>query len=490
MAQGPSTNCERCQVPQSSHPCRRCPIRRIDSRIPDIEPSEGLRKTAVYLADGRIRLEREIGRGSMGTVFSAVDESLERVVAVKLLRPELQANPEHVEWFRRETRAAAAIVHKNVVTIYSSGRHSGTDYFVAEYIDGPSLERLLQVAAARGESFPVACALWVLDQVCAGLAAVHAAGVVHRDVKPANVLIEAGTGRVVITDFGVGAPVSSRSDASREGSLQGSIPHRAPEALGVWLLDGQAGRLADVYALGVTAYQTLAGELPYPLGAFRDERTRRLEPPRPPSAHRSELPRELDAAVLRCLAEDPAERFQSIDEVREALKACARSARRSLVPDAAPDLEDRSGPLGQLAVDAEERLQVVVADPGTRFISIVQEAVRMIDPQGTVTASRSPSKALALARSLSPPPRVIVAPLRHSHVNGVELLDLVEQDPVLGGMSRVMLVAEQVGADERAFLERKGVAAILKPQARPIDVARALYRVVPSGAGAGTTSRR
>lgn len=491
MAHGPNTHCERCHAPQSTIPCRRCPIRRIDSRRPEVEPSEGLRKSAVYLDEGRIRLEREIGRGSMGTVFSAVDESLERVVAVKFLRPELQADPERVAWFRQETRAAAAIVHKNVVTIYTSGRHSGSDYFVAEYIDGPSLERLLHIARARGEPFPVTCALWVLDQICAGLAAVHAAGVVHRDVKPGNVMIEADTGRVVIMDFGIGGPITSHRDGTGRSSLEGSIPHRAPETFARWLADDQAGRLADIFAFGVTAYETLTGELPYPEGAWLDERTRHVErQPPPPSARRPGISPELDALVLRCLAEDPAGRFQSIGEVRAALRTELKAARAPLPRDAEPEPEDRSAALSQLAADADEQLRVVVADPTATFIPIVQEAVRMIDARGTVTASRSPSTALALARNLTPPPLAIVAPLRDARLNGLELLDLVDADPVLGGASRVLLVAEQVGDAERTFLERKGVAAILRPQASPIDVARALYRVAPSGVGSSPPPKR
>jgi CheY-like chemotaxis protein/predicted Ser/Thr protein kinase len=484
-----TTLCTRCDVSKSSVPCHRCPLRAIDSRIPEVEASDAVRKSSIFLESGRIRLVREIGRGGMGTVFSAVDESLERIVAVKFLRPELQADPAMVEWFRQETQAAAAIVHKNVVTIYSSGQHDGTDYFVAEYIDGPSLERLLAIARAKGEQFPLTCALWMLDQAGAGLAAVHAVGVIHHDIKPGNVMVEVGEGRVVIMDFGIGGLVRPDLNGQGKSSIGGTPAYMAPEAFQKSPLRGRAGRLADVYSLGVTIFETLTGVRPFDGRTWVVARDQHINmAPFPPSLLNAKLTPALDSLVLRCLAKNPAHRYQSVEEVRTALGrafgAACLSAESKVEANAHDgefydndNVEDRRRHIARIAEDADEPVKVVVADPTARFVAVVQEAVRLMDPRGVVQASRTVSKALELARRHLP--HTIIAPLWGADINGLDLLALVDSDDVLGKASRVMLVTDYVGDRVRHFLERKGAASILSADASPADVARALYLVVP-----------
>jgi CheY-like chemotaxis protein len=492
--------CERGNTPTARTDCSRCPIATIDDRFPDLAASASIRKTAIFLEGGRIRLMREIGRGGIGTVFSAVDERLDRIVAVKFLRPELQADPAMVEWFRQETRAAAAIVHSNVVTIYSSGQYGHADYFVAEYIDGPSLERLIAVARTRGEPFPLACALSMLDQVCAGLAVVHAAGVVHHDIKPGNVMIEAGTRRVLIMDFGIGGLVRPDQNGPGKSSIGGTPAYMAPEAFQATPLGGQAGRLADVYSLGVTIFETLTGVQPFEGNVWHVARDQHLnlKPPRP-SFLRADLTSEVDALVLGCLAKRPADRPQSVEAVRVALRRASRAARLALERGAVAEARVRgNGPgdgaeigiegqgegIRRIGDGAGERVRVVVADPDASFVTVVQEAVRLIDPRGTVAASRTVSKALELARRHLP--HTIVAPLRKAGLNGLELLARVKSDAVLGSSSRVMLVTDRIGSRERLALERKGVASVLLTSAEPAEVARALSFGAPPRALVGS----
>lgn len=499
MAKGSNTSCEHCNALESSVAYRRCPIRTIDSRSCSVEPSSGCRKSYIYLEDGRFRLEREVGRGGMGTVFCAVDQSLDRVVAVKFLRPELQADPEMVEWFRQETQAAAAIVHKNVVTIYSSGRHGTSDYFIAEYIDGPSLERLIAVARAKDEQLPLSCALWMLDEACTGLSVVHAAGVVHHDVKPGNVMIEAGTGQLRIMDFGIGGMVRPDQNGPGKSSIGGTPAYMAPEAFQSSPLLGQAGRLSDIYALGVTIYETLTSVQPFGGRYWRAVKDRHfnLIPP-PPSSLRSALTPDADALVLKCMTKPPSDRFQSVEDVQIALRRAFRTARGSFEEEAEAKGEVHRG--GQvdgvrqkhegrrrhsraITADTGRKVEVVVADPDASFVTVVQEAVRSIDPRGTVSASRTVRKALELARRQIP--QVIIAPLHNADISGLELLTLVESDEILYTSTRVILVTDRLTGEERRALEEKGVAAVLIAHAEPADIARALDRIVPPASARG-----
>ena len=183
MGKSAKRHCSQCRTEGSPHPCSRCPLRRLQKRPSDIDDLAPRGPSAI-LIEGGIRLEGELGRGGMGTVFCGIDEALDRIVAVKFLLPEYQQVPAMVERFRREARATAAINHPNVVRIHAAGRLGSSDYFVAEYIDGFTLHHVLDVKRTKKELLPIGCALWILQQVCTGLAEVHDAGIEHRDLKP------------------------------------------------------------------------------------------------------------------------------------------------------------------------------------------------------------------------------------------------------------------------------------------------------------------
>lgn len=430
----------------------------------EMDDLDGPRGSAIYLDDGKLRLEGELGRGAMGTVFCAVDETLERIVAVKFLRTELQADPAMVERFRREAKATASIAHKNVVTVFSSGQFGSSDYFVAEYLDGSSLERLIEVANDTKTPLPVHCGLWIIEQVCAGLAAVHKGGVVHRDVKPGNVMVEADSGRVVIMDFGIGG-VIERGDVSVSSHDLGGTPlYMAPEAF----YDGRGvngdlqppdGRLSDIYSLGVTVYETLTGQLPFNGENVMEVLYKHVDetPPRPSSIRR-DLPRGVDDIVMRCLAKDPLERYESCDEVRTAL-APFRDEMIDIEPPSGGNAENSTIDLAvQLVGKSVDELRVVVADPDPSFVANVQEAVRSIASWGHTQAARSPRKALEIARRA--PPTILIVPLHNDDLDGFELAEVIAGDEALRS-TRLIVTANRISREDRRRLQRRSAIQVL-----------------------------
>lgn len=254
----------------------------------------------------------------MGVVHLARDLKRNQTVALKLVSPEHASDPDAHYRFSREAAALAAVRHPNVVRVAGVGEDDAGMSFVAmEYVKGPSLEDIIVQHANRGEFVPITRALAIVRALAEGLSAVHAAGFIHRDVKPTNVLIEEGTNRAVLLDFGL-ARTPARASSKSIGA--GTPWYMAPEQLD----DEEARELelsarTDVYALGCTAYETLTASPPFPsvdLDELRDLHLR--TPPPPPSTLRPELA-SLDAPILRALAKDPSERFATPVAFAEAL---------------------------------------------------------------------------------------------------------------------------------------------------------------------------
>lgn len=275
---------------------------------------------------GRYRLEGEIGSGGMTVVWQALDEVLERPVAVKILHHHLLSNEVFCEQFRRNALAGAALLHPHIVAAYDTGEHAGAPYVVMEYLGGGSLGKLLadgplaqQRVAAMGA------------EVCEALAHSHAAGVIHRDLKPSNILFTEG-GQVKVTDFGVGAAALG-GDLASTGALLGTLSFLAPE-----VLDGvEPGVQSDLYALGVVLFRALTGRVPRPasdeLGAAHAGKF----PPAHPRDFRPEVPKDLDAAVARALSPLPGDRFADAAEMGVVLRTAAQS-RRAPRPLSRPDV--------------------------------------------------------------------------------------------------------------------------------------------------------
>src|SRR5205814_170341 len=264
-------------------------------------------------------LEGEIGRGGMGVVFNARDERLKRQVAVKVLPPELAFREEIRLRFVREAETAARLSHPHIVPIHSVGESpDGLVYFVMAYVDGESLGAKLK----RRGRLPPDEARRIMQETADALGAAHAFGIIHRDVKPDNILLEGSRGRVVVTDFGIAKALSSTTGGATltaTGVAIGTPHYMSPEqAAGDREIDGRS----DIYSLGVVAYQTLAGELPFQAPTVPGILMKQITERAPlVTDKRPDVPEDLAACVMRSLEKEPDDRWPTADALRRALEA-------------------------------------------------------------------------------------------------------------------------------------------------------------------------
>jgi len=265
-----------------------------------------------HVLGGRYRLRRELARGGMAAVWEAEDRVLTRRVAIKVLHPHLAGDDAFRTRFRREAVAAAKLAHPHIVTTYDTGRDADIAYIVMELVEGTTLARLLK---AQGP-LPVAKAVDIAAQVADALACAHAHGVVHRDVKPANILLRED-GHVKVADFGI-AKAGAGGDLTRTGVVMGTAKYLSPEQVS----GNPADAGSDVYALGIVLYEMLCGAPPFVGETELSTAVARLTAaPGRLRDRRQDVPRSLEAVVLRSLARDPAARFQSAEELRAGLLA-------------------------------------------------------------------------------------------------------------------------------------------------------------------------
>jgi predicted Ser/Thr protein kinase len=268
------------------------------------------------LIGGRYELEQQVGSGGMSKVYRAHDRLLERTVALKILHEHYSQDDEYVERFRREARAVAQLAHPNVVTVIDRGEHESRQYIVFEYVDGENLKQLVD----REGPLPVRQIIELALQVAHALASAHARGVVHRDVKPQNVLLsEEGVPKV--TDFGI-ARTSDVESVTLTGTVMGTSEYISPEQARGEPVDFRS----DIYSLGVILFELCTGDVPYPGENPVSVAMRHLHEPVPSvRARRRDVPSRLDAAIRRAMAKDPEERFGSMDELIAELEACLRA---------------------------------------------------------------------------------------------------------------------------------------------------------------------
>jgi serine/threonine-protein kinase len=272
--------------------------------------SAGHRRTLA----GRYRLEEVIGRGGMSTVYRATDLSLDRVVAVKVaMDPLLERDPVYVARFKREARAAAALSHPGAVTVFDAGADDATRYIVMECVDGRDLAKVLR---DEGPLEP-ARAAHITEQVADTLAAAHAAGIVHRDVKPGNVMVEGRppAERAKVLDFGI-ARTPDAVSLTQTASVLGTAPYMSPEQA----MGQPADARSDIYSLGCVLYEMLTGKPPFTAevpAAVLHQHVRVA--PKPPRELNPAIPPALDGLVLQMLAKDPGDRPQTAAEVRDRL---------------------------------------------------------------------------------------------------------------------------------------------------------------------------
>ena len=255
--------------------------------------------------DGRYRVLRKLGSGGMANVYLAEDEELGRRIAIKILNDRHASDEQFVERFRREAKNAAGLSHPNIVQIYDRGEAEGTYYIAMEYLDG----RTLKEAAGR-EPLPIREAIDYARQILGALRFAHRKGIVHRDIKPHNALID-DDGRVKVTDFGI-ARAGAASQMTEAGSIIGTAQYLSPEQA----RGGAVDHRSDLYSVGVVLYDLLTGTVPFTGDTPVEIAMKHLSAvPEPPSARRAEIPRNLDQVVLRALAKDPEERYASAEEM-------------------------------------------------------------------------------------------------------------------------------------------------------------------------------
>jgi serine/threonine protein kinase len=273
------------------------------------------------------RVERRLGRGGMGILYLAVEPGLERRVALKLIAPEAADDEVFARRFAEESKIAASIEHPNVVPIYAAGEEDGVPYIAMRYVAGADLARRL---ACEGRLSPEVV-VELIAQIGNGLDAIHAAGLIHRDVKPANVLLSGddGNDHAYITDFGVARNVATESGLTQTGRFVGTLDYVAPEQISGGAIDARV----DVYALGCLLFKLLTGEVPFPKEGDAARLFAHLnDPPPAPSLYVPELSMALDDVVIRAMSKDPDDRYPSAGDLGRAAQAALRGE-RTTVPE-------------------------------------------------------------------------------------------------------------------------------------------------------------
>jgi len=259
------------------------------------------------LFDGRYRIVRKLGAGGMANVYLAEDEDLGRRVAIKILNDRYANDDLFIERFRREAKSAAALSHPNIVSVYDRGEAEGTYYIAMEVIEGRSLKELIMT---RGP-LPIAQALAYTHEILDALRFAHRHGIIHRDIKPHNILIGE---RLKVTDFGIAR--AGASQMTEAGSIMGTAQYLSPEQA----RGAPVTASSDLYSAGIVLYEMLTGKVPFNGDSAIEIAMKHLnDPPKPPSKIRLEIPDELDAVVLRALSKNPEDRYQTAEQFSEDL---------------------------------------------------------------------------------------------------------------------------------------------------------------------------
>jgi eukaryotic-like serine/threonine-protein kinase len=262
----------------------------------------------------RYELEELVGSGGMSSVYRAKDSLLERHVALKVMHEQLLTDGDHVERFRREARLAAQLSHPSIVTVIDRGEQEGRQFIVFEYVEGENLKALVEREAPLPEREAIELALQVAD----GLAFAHAHGLVHRDVKPQNVLLT-DDGRAKVTDFGIARSIDVHRGLTQTGTVMGTSDYISPEQA----RGGPVDACSDIYSLGAVLYELLTGDVPFQGDNFVSVAMRHINDP-PPSVRerRPELSPRVDAAIRKAMAKDPDDRFPTMEAFATELRAC------------------------------------------------------------------------------------------------------------------------------------------------------------------------
>jgi eukaryotic-like serine/threonine-protein kinase len=337
---------------------------------------------------GRYELGDRLGSGGMSNVYRATDLILERTVAVKILAEHLSDDERFVARFRREALAVAKLIHPNIVQVYDTGIDESRHYIVMEYVEGRSGAQILQ----RQGSVAAEIAAEAGVQACAGLDYAHRRGIIHRDVKPGNLMVVGGPVgggpmTVKLTDFGIARAIA-QTRITQVGSVVGTAAYLAPEQV----RGEEATPATDVYALGVVLYQFLTGRLPYEGSTLAELAVRQQnERPLPPSTYNDEVPETLGGAVLRALEGDPSRRYASADELAEGLQLGLQGEDVTLpIEEGATATQVLGGEEATRRLDPAERTELRPASPTRRPVARAPQPP--IEPPPAPVAAAQPAR--------------------------------------------------------------------------------------------------
>jgi serine/threonine protein kinase len=383
---------------------------------------------------GRYVLEDEIGRGGMASVWRATDEVLDRPVAVKILHEHLSDDPTFLERFSSEALAAARLTHPNMVNVFDTGSENGISFIVMELFDGTTLADLLRREGPLEPERAVAIMLSVLS----ALQFAHENDVVHRDVKPANILVSS-TGMVKITDLGIARAAYADTDVTTTGRVLGSVPYLSPEQVQGADMDARS----DVFACGVVLYEMLTGRLPFAAETDLAAAMMRLtRDPLPPRAIRPGIPRSLEAVVQRAMARRTQDRFQTSENMAAALVRVRGPMQMTPAPPAIPPASRPGGSHGSHGAHARTRsvtfrswmlvpLLAVLLAALTIVIGLVLGKLQLGGPLGITTNETSPSASVPPASAALPVSAVTAfdPPPGDGHEHDERIQDVLDADP-------------------------------------------------------------
>ncbi|OBJ91863.1 hypothetical protein A9W97_11920 [Mycobacterium gordonae] len=336
---------------------------------------------------GRYQLQGLLGRGGMGQVYRAYDTQTDRIVAIKLLPPNLAEDKEFEHRFRREARTAASLNDPHVVPIHSFGEIDGQLYVDMRLVEGRDLAKFI---AENGGRLSPAQTVAIIEQTAAALDSAHQVGLVHRDVKPSNILVAKARNFVYLIDFGI-ARATTDTALTQTGLTMGTLAYLAPERF-----RGITDPRADVYALACTLYECLTGARPYPGDSFEEQISGHLHaaPPRP-TAIRHDIPPAFDAVVARGMAKDPQARYQTVTELADAARAALGGAGMALPPPPPAEAHTGLAP-SNTAPEAPEpdkasRTMLIATVAGSGLLLVLVAALVAIFSSGDDNGSNNPT---------------------------------------------------------------------------------------------------
>lgn len=431
--------------------------------------AEPAQRPAPSIIDGRYEIEAELGVGGMGIVYLARDVGLDRRVAVKVIAPAWAKDSNIAMRFQQEARALASVRSPHVVQIHAFGRHGEGFFFAMEYVRGRGLDAILEEHLKHGARLPLHRALTIFAKVSEGVSAVHAAGIIHGDVKPANIVIEEDTGRPVLVDFGLAG------HGTDVGDFGGGTPsYASPEQAGLGPPGSAVSPRSDVYALACTAFEMLTGHLPFevkdPLEMLRCHA--KLPPPRV-SSFVPELAA-FDPIYERALAKSPDLRHESVAAFAAAVMKAAISVDKMQARTAAGGPTRRRGPVRPLEV------LVVDDDPDFRKFAIRAVKLAFFGMRLRVTAATTGGEAIAAGEEETPD--LVLLDFDMPGFDGVQTLSEMREMP-RGDRARVVVMSTPSGL--LASRWRFSILGVQDFLAKPVELAVLVETLAAIGTRAG-----